>query len=1269
MDYPYEQLDPERFQHLCQALLVREYPALQCLPVAQRDGGRDALQPVIIEGKKGAAIFQVKFVRNTSNVRDARKWLINIAKAESPKIVQLLPEGAEQYVLITNVAGTAHPKTGSIDALQAVLDDAFPIPAQAWWRDDLNRRLDGAYDVRWAYWELLQAPDLLRALLESGLGEARERRLNAIQAFVAKQHELDEQVRFKQIELENDLMGLFIDVPAGLRRGPGERRSRHIDRAVMWAAARASSVNESPETVDDDDDDDDTEIIYAGEPAVGAGALFLSEGGQRRYQRVILDGAPGQGKSTLAQYICQVHRLLLLRKSQDLDAIPKYHRPAAARLPIKVDLREYAAWVGGANPFSDESDQKRPTGTTKSLESFLSALITFQSGGSLFEVSDLQAVVGTSAVLLVLDGLDEVAEIGRREEVAREINSSIKRLAQTAASLQIIVTTRPSALAEITGFSSRAYYHFTLQPLTRHLIDDYARRWTQAKRLDPRQASRLKRIFKQRLNQPHLGDLARNPMQLAILLSVINAREDSFPDKRTALYDMYVEIFLARESAKSEVVRTHRELLVDVHMYLAWVLHAGAETGQELGRIDQESLQKELSSYLTREGRDPSLANELFGGVTQRVVFLVQRVEGTYEFEVQPLREYFAGRYLYETAPYSPPGRERKGTKPDRFDGLAKSPYWLNVTRFFAGCFSKGEQPALAERLQSLAEDPEYKLTGYPRVLAAILVGDWAFAQSQRSLRAVVNLMTSGAAFRQLLYGGSRRRGYGISLTLPSGSGREELVERCFQVFASASDGDITMHTCQLVRENAPRIELLERWMRQYSQVDAVPDRIRLLYVAHWLGVLSRLTERQFEEYIGGDEALIAALLDVLLSVRSATHYLESNGKAASHAADLLLDGSFSFFGLDGTGLRGLASTLSVVNYYPIFVGLNERMTLNDARAQMFPQYRRAPTAEARIKEVTTLDAVSTLSDTTNEPLSVWRTSLRPWNAVIELIRSVYGERWALQKLGALASTVSQRPDSPNEEVSLFEEGLELCVRTRLARLRAGYAGWWKSQFSRIETTSQQALWVLMALVGAGPTILTAMSNEIDEIVDDWSDDQYQRVLRGVQEISDLANWGGSRRRFPLHVHELPKSLSARGVALFGGRASSVAKGDLFERYLSDYTGDDQFVQEFRQEVLLEGARRDPSLWYRLLDVVKSTYARREFAGSSRGVFAGLEERLSASIPLDAARTIAGDYNAYPVDLVVLAERKCHQTLSEQVEPLAVVAGREGWFEEELDGV
>ena len=84
--------------------------------------------------------------------------------------------------------------------------------------------------------------------------------------------------------------------------------------------------------------------------------------------------------------------------------------------------------------------------------------------------------------------------------------------------------------------------------------------------------------------------------------------------------------------------------------------------------------------------------------MVERVVALVSRIQGTFEFEVQPLRKYFAARHLYDTAPYSPPGNEKNGTKPERFDALAVNFYWLNVTQFFCGCFSRGELSSLAGR-------------------------------------------------------------------------------------------------------------------------------------------------------------------------------------------------------------------------------------------------------------------------------------------------------------------------------------------------------------------------------------------------------------------------------------------------------------------------------------------------------------------------------------------------------------------------------------------
>jgi hypothetical protein len=62
VDHQLENLGPERFQQLCQALLVKEFPGMSCLPVGQPDGGRDAVRYAFDEKDPSAfAVYQVKY--------------------------------------------------------------------------------------------------------------------------------------------------------------------------------------------------------------------------------------------------------------------------------------------------------------------------------------------------------------------------------------------------------------------------------------------------------------------------------------------------------------------------------------------------------------------------------------------------------------------------------------------------------------------------------------------------------------------------------------------------------------------------------------------------------------------------------------------------------------------------------------------------------------------------------------------------------------------------------------------------------------------------------------------------------------------------------------------------------------------------------------------------------------------------------------------------------------------------------------------------------
>lgn len=115
---------------------------------------------------------------------DAHKWLTAILKEEAPKVSDLIPRGAVRYVLMTNVPGTAHLEKGSIDSLNALLAETLDLPSHCWWRDDINRRLDTAWDLNWTFPDVMTGPDFLRAVIEAGISESRERRSSAVRAYV-----------------------------------------------------------------------------------------------------------------------------------------------------------------------------------------------------------------------------------------------------------------------------------------------------------------------------------------------------------------------------------------------------------------------------------------------------------------------------------------------------------------------------------------------------------------------------------------------------------------------------------------------------------------------------------------------------------------------------------------------------------------------------------------------------------------------------------------------------------------------------------------------------------------------------------------------------------------------------------------------------------------------------------------------------------------------------------------------------------------------------
>ena len=233
--------------------------------------------------------------------------------------------------------------------------------------------------------------------------------------------------------------------------------------------------------------------------------------------------------------------------------------------------------------------------------------------------------------------------------------------------------------------------------------DEYFRKWCAVRDIRGRDG-RARASFRQKSAEPYIGELAGNPMQLTILLELLNQQGAATPTQRTELYDAYMGLLLAREANKHpESVRKHRTELMEIIPFLGWYLQSRSEERGLSGWMPTDELDAAMRHFQRTYGKSESVVDELFEATTDRLWALTSKEVGVYEFEVVSLREYFAGHFLYN---YAGEG-DRHFDKATVLRELLQRPYWLNTVRFYAGnaprqrpLHPRGRHPRRARRQQ-----------------------------------------------------------------------------------------------------------------------------------------------------------------------------------------------------------------------------------------------------------------------------------------------------------------------------------------------------------------------------------------------------------------------------------------------------------------------------------------------------------------------------------------------------------------------------------------
>ncbi|MEH1813375.1 MAG: HEAT repeat domain-containing protein [Nostoc sp.] len=288
------------------------------------------------------------------------------------------------------------------------------------------------------------------------------------------------------------------------------------------------------------------------------------------YKYIVILGDPGSGKSTLLQF------LALNWAESPLDNV------ISLPIPLLIELRTYM--------------RRRED---KECNNFLEFF--HQCSGAVYHLNQLELDKQLKAgnALVMFDGLDEVFDPGKREDVITDIH----RFTNDYPDVQVIVTSR------IIGYKPQRllnaeFRHFILQDLDSEQIQDFIYRWHELTFTDAidkvRKRERLQRGIEA---SKSIAELAGNPLLLT-MMAILN-RNQELPRDRAELYNQASRVLLHQwdvERALTEDKRLDPKTIdyKDKQAMLrqvAYLMQTG-DKGLAGNLINENDLVKVLTDYL-----------------------------------------------------------------------------------------------------------------------------------------------------------------------------------------------------------------------------------------------------------------------------------------------------------------------------------------------------------------------------------------------------------------------------------------------------------------------------------------------------------------------------------------------------------------------------------------------------------------------------------------------------------------------------------------------
>ena len=390
------------------------------------------------------------------------------------------------------------------------------------------------------------------------------------------------------------------------------------------------------------------------------------------HKQLVVLGDPGAGKSTLLKFIT----VAFAQDRSDLLGLEDEQR-----LPIFIRLADYA------------KRREQASGAY----SLVDYLYDFASGQLHLDLNDdfFETALRRGECCVCLDGLDELGATGRRSEVQAAVDAFVSLYPDN----RYVITSR------IVGYDHapldrEQYAHLTLTPFDDEDIEIFVQQW-----YDTREGHRpgpaldkAADLINTLDNQPHIKDLAHNPLLLTII-TLVHRSKATLPDERVKLYERCTQTLVdewegAKQITPVERGRPFYELRWHIFEHVAHWAHVQSEqessestsgaqvmyTGDlrsQIAKFIEDDQQFEVGKRVALEEADAFL--EL---ARSRTGVIVERGPDEFQFVHQTFQEYLAAAYIEHEY-------ESVDAIWDQIAGLLHRPYWREVILLLLGSLSK----------------------------------------------------------------------------------------------------------------------------------------------------------------------------------------------------------------------------------------------------------------------------------------------------------------------------------------------------------------------------------------------------------------------------------------------------------------------------------------------------------------------------------------------------------------------------------------------------